>query len=80
VKDCVIVEEIMELTRATAGNGFAGKCVFCTSNMKDYGDQNGNFIQPWTPNSARSTFDSPPNLPWAVHEIRIEDAPASPRG
>src|SRR5262249_20620607 len=37
MKDCVIVEECLELTRQLRAGGFTKKCVFCTSNTNDYG-------------------------------------------
>lgn len=42
MKDCVIVEECLELTRQLRANGFAKKCVFCTSNTNDYGNPDPN--------------------------------------
>jgi hypothetical protein len=66
MKDCVIVEECLELTRQLRGNGFVRKCVFCTSNTNDYGPPDpilaADFI------AVNLTFTT--NLPWAVHEVQ----------
>ena len=41
VKDCVIVEERLEVTRQARALGFAKKGVLCTSNRDDYGGPTG---------------------------------------
>jgi hypothetical protein len=65
MKDCVIVEECLELTRQLRSNGFARKCVFCTSNTNDYGNPDPNLAADFL--AVNLTFTT--NLPWAVHEI-----------
>jgi hypothetical protein len=66
MKDCVIVEECLELTRQLRANGFTRKCVFCTSNTNDYGHPDPNLAVDLL--AINLTFTS--NLPWAVHEIQ----------
>ncbi len=66
MKDCVIVEECIELTRQLRVNGFARKCVFCTSNTNDYGNPDHNLAPDLQ--AVNLTFTT--NLPWALHEIR----------
>ena len=66
MKDCVIVEECLELTRQLRANGFARKCVFCTSNSNDYGAPHPNLATDFA--AVNLTFTT--NLPWAVHEVR----------
>ena len=66
MKDCVIVEECLELTRQLRANGFARKCVFCTSNTNDYGHPDPNLATDLL--AANLTFTT--NLPWALHEIQ----------
>jgi len=66
VKDCVIVEECLELTRQLRANGFARKCVFCTSNTKDYGLPHPALAADFV--AVGLVFVT--NLPWAVHEIK----------
>jgi hypothetical protein len=66
MKDCVIVEECLELTRQLRAHGFARKCVFCTSNTHDYGTPHPNLATDFA--AVNLTFTN--NLPWAVHEIQ----------
>jgi hypothetical protein len=66
MKDCVIVEECLELTRQLRANGFARKCVFCTSNTNDYGAPHPNLATDFA--AVNLIFTT--NLPWAVHEVR----------
>jgi hypothetical protein len=66
MKDCVIVEECLELTRQLRTNGFARKCVFCTSNTNDYGNPDPNLAADFL--AVNLTFTT--NLPWALHEIQ----------
>jgi hypothetical protein len=70
VKDCVIVEECLELTRQLRANGFVRKCVFCTSNLNDYGGPDGRLHPALAPDFAAVDMTFTSNLPWAVHEIR----------
>jgi hypothetical protein len=70
VKDCVIVEECLELTRQLRANGFARKCVFCTSNMDDYGGPSGGLHPTLATEFAAVGLAFTSNLPWAVHEIQ----------
>jgi hypothetical protein len=70
VKDCVIVEECLELTRQLRANGFARKCVFCTSNLDDYGGAGAVLHPTLTAEFAAVGLGFTSNLPWAVHEIR----------
>src|SRR5262249_12654718 len=70
VKDCVIVEECLELTRQAKSLVFAKKCVFCTSNMDDYGGPAGGLHQILASEFATAGLVFTENLPWAVHEIR----------
>lgn len=65
MKDCVIVEECLELARQLRANGFARKCVFCTSNVNDYGNPNPTLAADFAAVGLRFTL----NLPWAVHEV-----------
>jgi hypothetical protein len=70
VKDCVIVEECLELSRLLRANGFTRKCVFCTSNMDDFGGPGG-ALHPMLAGEFHNVgliFTA--NLPWAVHEIQ----------
>src|SRR5262249_11064652 len=66
MKDCVIVEECLELTRQLRANGFARKCVFCPSNSNDYGAPHPTLATDFA--AVNLTFTT--NLPWAVHEVR----------
>ncbi len=66
VKDCVIVEECLELARLLRANSFARKCVFCTSNTNDYGPPHPVLAADF----AAVGLDFVTNLPWAVHEIK----------
>jgi hypothetical protein len=70
VKDCVIVEECLELTRQLRANGFSRKCVFCTSNLDDYGGPGGVLHPTLTAEFAAVGLRFTTNLPWAVHEIQ----------
>lgn len=70
VKDCIIVEECLELTRQLRANGFARKCVFCTSNIDDYGDPGGGLHPILAAEFAAVNLTFTTNLPWAVHEIK----------
>jgi hypothetical protein len=70
VKDCVILEECLELTRQLRANGFARKCVFCTSNMDDYGAPGAGLHQTLATEFTAVGLTFTSNLPWAVHEIR----------
>ncbi len=70
VKDCVIVEECLELTRRLRANGFTRKCVFCTSNINDYGDPGGALHPILAAEFAAVNLTFTANLPWAVHEIQ----------
>jgi hypothetical protein len=66
VKDCVIVEECLELTRQLRTNGFTRKCVFCTSNVQDYGPPHPALAA----ELATVGLEFTTNLPWAVHAIQ----------
>lgn len=66
MKDCVIVEECLELTRLLRANGFTKKCVFCTSNTNDYGPPHPNLATDFA--AVQLTFTS--GLAWAVHAIQ----------
>jgi hypothetical protein len=66
MKDCVIVEEYLELTRQLRANGFARKCVFCTSNTNDSGAPDPRLAADFA--AVNLIFTT--NLPWAVHEIQ----------
>ncbi len=70
VKDCVIVEECLELTRQLRANGFARKCAFCTSNMEDYGGPGGGLHPSLAAEFAAVSLTFTANLLWAVHEIK----------
>jgi hypothetical protein len=70
VKDCVIVEECLELTWQAKGLGFSKKCVFCTSNMDDYGGPAGGLHPTLATDFANAGLVFTQNLPWAVHEVR----------
>jgi hypothetical protein len=70
VKDCVIVEECLELTRQLRANVFARKCVLCTSNMDDYGGPGGGLHSTLAAEFAAVGMTFTANLPWAVHEIQ----------
>ncbi len=70
VKDCVIVEECLELTRQLRANGFARKCVFCTSNRDDYGGPGGGLHPALATDFAAASLNFTSNLPWAVHELQ----------
>lgn len=70
VKDCVIVEESLELTMILRANGFARKCVFCTSNTGDYCDPRGRLDPTLAAEFAAVGMTFTANLPWAIHEIR----------
>jgi hypothetical protein len=69
VKDCVIVEECLELTRQLRANGFTSKCVFCTSNTKDYGEPGGKLHPILDTEFVAIDLLFTSNLPWAVHEV-----------
>jgi hypothetical protein len=66
MKDCVIVEECLELTRLLRANGFARKCVFCTSNTNDYGNPDPDLAADLLAVNLTVTT----NLPWELHEIQ----------
>ncbi len=66
MKDCVIVEECLDLTRQLRGNGFTEKCVFCTSNSNDYGSPHPNLETDFA--AVNLIFTN--TLPWAIHEIQ----------
>jgi hypothetical protein len=69
-KDCVIVEECLELTRQLRENGFASRCVFCTANMKDYGESGGKKLHPTlAAEFAKIDLSFTSDLPWAVHAV-----------
>lgn len=70
VKDCVIVEECLELTRQLRTNGFARKCVFCTSNLDDYGGSGGGLHPTLAAEFAAVGLAFTAKLPWAIHEIK----------
>ncbi len=70
VKDCVIVEECLELTRQLRALGFTRKCVFCTSNLDDYGGPAGGLHPTLATDFAAVGLGFTANLPWAVHEVR----------
>jgi hypothetical protein len=70
VKDCVIVEECLELTRQLRASGFGRKCVFCTSNLADYGGPGGGLHPTLAADFAAVSLNFTTNLPWAVHEIQ----------
>ena len=68
LKDSIILEEYLELSRLPYVAGFARRKVFCSSNTKDYqdgrdlhGDLSSDF------NSVGLVFTN--SLPWAVHEL-----------
>jgi len=65
MKDCVIVEEYLELTRQLRANGFARKCVFCTSNVNDYGNPHPYLA----PDFATANLIFTSNLIWAMHQL-----------
>jgi hypothetical protein len=66
MKDCVIAEECLELARQLRSNGFARKCVFCTSNTNGYGNPDPALAADFL--AVNLTFTT--NLPWALHEIQ----------
>ncbi len=72
VKDCVIIEDYLEVARRTRNAGFRGKLVFCTSNTQDYCERHSilhaNLVRDCS--AVGLTFTS--SLPWAVHELRLE--------
>ncbi len=70
VKDCIIVEECLELARQLRANGFARKCVFCTSNMDDYGEPGGKLHPTLAADFAAVGMIFTANLPWAIHEVQ----------
>ncbi|MBV8399512.1 MAG: hypothetical protein JOZ17_12340 [Acetobacteraceae bacterium] len=70
VKDCVIVEECLELTWQLRVNGFARMCVFCTSNTDDYGAAGGGLHPTLAAEFAAVGLNFTSNLPWAVHEVQ----------
>jgi hypothetical protein len=70
VKDCVIVEECLELTRQARALGFLRKCVFCTSNLDDYGGPAGVLHPTLAAEFAPAALGFTAHLPWAVHEIK----------
>jgi hypothetical protein len=70
VKDCVIVEECLELTRQLRANGFARKCVFSTSNMNDYGGPGGGLHPILAAEFAMVSLAFTADLPWAIHELQ----------
>jgi hypothetical protein len=59
------VEEYLELTRQLRANGFAKKCVFCTSNVNDYGNPHPDLAPDFA--AVNLTFTS--NLNWAMHQL-----------
>lgn len=65
MKDCVIVEECLELARRLRANGFVRKCVFCTSNTKDFGTPHTELATDFA--SVNLYFTT--NLPWAIHVL-----------
>jgi hypothetical protein len=69
VKDCVIVEECLELTRQLRAHGFARKCVYCTSNKDDYGAPGSGLHPILAAEFATAGLVFTANLPWAVHEV-----------
>lgn len=70
VKDCVIVEECLALSRLLQENGFARKRVFCTSNKHDYGGPDGRLHPSLAADFAAVGMTFTANLPWAVNEIQ----------
>lgn len=68
-KDCVILEECLELTRQLRANAYVGKCIFCSSNSRDYGEQ-GADLHPILANEfATMDLQFATNLPWAVRDL-----------
>jgi hypothetical protein len=65
MKDCVIVEEYLEIARQLRASGFTGKCVFCTSNVNDYGNPHPPLASEFA--AVNLTFTS--NLEWAMHQL-----------
>lgn len=70
VKDCVIIEECLEVCRRLAGTGFAAKRLFCTSNTADYGIPGGSLHPTLATEFASIGLGFTTSLPWAVHELK----------
>jgi hypothetical protein len=70
VKDCVIVEECLELTQQVRAFGFTRKCVFCTSNLDDYAGPADGLHPALAADFTAVGLGFTANLPWAVHEVR----------
>ena len=69
MKDCVIIEECLELCRQLRATGFVKKAVFCTSNTDDYCDVTKALHPTLDVEFAPVGLSFTKNLPWAVHEV-----------
>jgi hypothetical protein len=69
VKDSAIIEEYLTVCRGARTLGFAGKCVFCTSNTDDYCEVGGRLQPALDAEFVASGLVFTTNLPWAIHEL-----------
>ena len=71
LKDCLILEECLELCRRLAIAGFGSRRVFCSSNINDYLDHtrqlHANLLSEFQHAQLQFTSD----LPWALHELGL---------
>ena len=67
VKDCVILETCLEVTRQLRSAGFSRPCVFCTSNTKDYGKPEEGRIPEFSDASLNLVFTT--TLSWARSQL-----------
>lgn len=68
IKDCVIYEHSLELFKMLRASNFSKKCVFLTSNIKDFCDENGSSPQePIKSEFNGISADFTTNWEWANH-------------
>jgi hypothetical protein len=67
LKDCVIFEECLEVTRQLRAAGFSRPCVFCTSNTRDYGKPEDNGIPEFSDPGLNLAFTT--TLSWARSQL-----------
>ena len=71
IKDCVIVEECLELARVLRQSGFTKRVVFCTSNTRDY-CENRTLAANLASEFKAVQMEFTTSLPWA-HSILASD-------
>ena len=69
LKDCMIIEQYISLCRMLRETGFSPKCVFISSNVKDYG-RGGRPLPPLDKNFEDVGIEYVTDLAWAMSIVR----------